>query len=271
MSALRFSAIMAEQSAKPFVQTIRGYECGVAIRELPPTAKILEVGGGSGWQARMLADQGYDVVSIDIASSHYLEQTVFPVQIYDGRHIPFEDATFDVVFTSNVLEHIGHLDELQREFARVLKPGGIGCHIVPTATWRFWTSLAHYLALGPLACNEWVDGISVQSARPGDSVFRRLIRGGSRALLYLASNLFARRHGERGNALTELWWFRVPVWKAIFVRQGWTVVKDRPIRLIYTGYNLCGAWLTIPTRVWLSTLLGSSCQLFIIRQESEAV
>lgn len=255
---------MAEPLAEPFVQSIRRYECGVALGELPHTARILEVGGGSGWQAKMLADQGYDVVSIDIASSHYLEHTVFPVQIYDGQHIPFDDGSFDVVFTSNVLEHIGHLDELQQEFARVLKPGGIGCHIVPTAIWRFWTSLTHYLALGPQAWREFSSGVSLASARPGDSLLRRLLRGGSRSLLYLAHNLIAGRHGERGNAISELWLFSVSAWKATFDRQGWRVIKDRPIRLIYTGYNVCGSWLSIPARAKLSSLLGSSCQLFIV-------
>jgi SAM-dependent methyltransferase len=41
-----------------------------------------------------------------------------------GEAIPHPDATFDVVFANNVLEHLDHPQIVFREIARVLKPGG---------------------------------------------------------------------------------------------------------------------------------------------------
>ena len=38
--------------------------------------------------------------------------------------IPYPDATFDIVFADNVMEHIEHPDTVFHEIARVLKPGG---------------------------------------------------------------------------------------------------------------------------------------------------
>ncbi len=43
---------------------------------------------------------------------------------YDGVTLPFEDHSFDVVFTSEVFEHVDNLDEIFLEITRVLKPKG---------------------------------------------------------------------------------------------------------------------------------------------------
>ena len=43
---------------------------------------------------------------------------------YDGKDIPFDDAYFDSVFSSEVFEHIFDLDKSLMEINRVLKTGG---------------------------------------------------------------------------------------------------------------------------------------------------
>ncbi|HEY8902561.1 MAG TPA: methyltransferase domain-containing protein [Chthoniobacterales bacterium] len=49
------------------------------------------------------------------------------------KPLPFEDGTFDVVYSSHVLEHIPRqrVPALLREMARILKPGGILRIVVP--------------------------------------------------------------------------------------------------------------------------------------------
>lgn len=86
--------------------------------------RVLEIGGGTGVQAEFLASLAGEVVSLEIAESNYRESANHRVALYDGHHIPFPDASFDVVYSSNVLEHIAHRDSFQEELARVLKPGG---------------------------------------------------------------------------------------------------------------------------------------------------
>jgi len=43
---------------------------------------------------------------------------------FDGRTLPFEDASFDLVYCKQVLEHVEHPRDLMAEVVRVLEPGG---------------------------------------------------------------------------------------------------------------------------------------------------
>ena len=42
---------------------------------------------------------------------------------YDGQKFPFEDASFDSFFSSQVFEHVVNLENILKEIFRVLKPG----------------------------------------------------------------------------------------------------------------------------------------------------
>ncbi|NNM75074.1 class I SAM-dependent methyltransferase [Enterovirga aerilata] len=44
---------------------------------------------------------------------------------FDGRHIPFDDSSFDVVFSWGVFEHVVGVRQLLTEMRRVMKPDGV--------------------------------------------------------------------------------------------------------------------------------------------------
>src|SRR5262249_23439752 len=92
-----------------YLDEIRRLELEIILPLFRPGARILEVGGGTGRQALELSRRGFDVAAIDLASSAYSAQRVFPILDYDGTTIPLPDASVDVVFSSNVLEHVGDL------------------------------------------------------------------------------------------------------------------------------------------------------------------
>jgi len=49
----------------------------------------------------------------------------------DICNLPFDDASFDVVFCNHVLEHISDDTKAMQELYRVLKPGGMGVFQIP--------------------------------------------------------------------------------------------------------------------------------------------
>jgi ubiquinone/menaquinone biosynthesis C-methylase UbiE len=126
------------------LKKISKYELDKVICLMPGCGKLLEIGSGVGWQAKRFADVSYEVEAVDLKDSRYRDVRVCPVREYDGHHLPLPEKSFDIVFSSSVLEHIPHLELYKTEIHRVLKPGGKVVHVVPSATWRLWTSLAHY-------------------------------------------------------------------------------------------------------------------------------
>jgi SAM-dependent methyltransferase len=67
----------------------------------------------------------------------------------DARRLGFRDASFDLVYSSAVFEHIDGVEEAASEIARVLKPGGtawIGVHLFPSPSGGHdlaWADPAH--------------------------------------------------------------------------------------------------------------------------------
>jgi ubiquinone/menaquinone biosynthesis C-methylase UbiE len=87
-------------------------------------------------QLKLLSDICKSVVGIEVADNFYIPHRVMDIRQYDGQSIPFPHHSFDVVFSSNVLEHIKDEETIHQEMHRVLSAGGVGVHIVPTHTWR---------------------------------------------------------------------------------------------------------------------------------------
>lgn len=54
-----------------------------------------------------------------------------PVAVAAGEHLPYSDATFDLVICMDVLEHVQDVKSVLGEIYRVLKPGGLVLTTVP--------------------------------------------------------------------------------------------------------------------------------------------
>jgi 2-polyprenyl-3-methyl-5-hydroxy-6-metoxy-1,4-benzoquinol methylase len=185
--------------------------------------RVLEIGGGNGYQASVIASWGCEVNSIDLPRAG-AEDRYHRVQEYDGEHIPFTQGSFDMVFSSNVLEHIPHLPIMLEEMRRVLVPGGVMIHILPSAQWRLWTSLSHYPFVLKQMCS--LTSFAVCGSRPPE-VVRALEKRGPLALL--KRGLSAGPHGEYPNALYELYAFSKRRWLGV-----WGLL-----------YRLCGIAATV--------------------------
>ena len=242
------------------LDAIRGAEVDKIAAFIPAGARLLEIGAGTGQQALELRRRGFAVTAIEIADSNYAGHRVFPIEDYDGRTIPLADASVDVVLSSNVLEHVADLSRMHAEIRRVLAPGGVCIHVLPTHTWRFWTTLTSYLE----AISFSVSAVPqlVPRAMPRGGELQRLGEAWYRTARHAVGLCLPRRHGERGNAIAELWLFHPRWWRRNFRDNGFAVVAEAPMGLFYTGEVLLGVRLGIAKRARLARVLGSSCHLF---------
>jgi SAM-dependent methyltransferase len=250
---------MDESLANDHLNCLRRHEIEQVRAWLAPGKKVLEVGGANGFQASCMAAWGCHVTSVDIAERPREARSYYPVLDYDGEHLPFEAHSFDIVFSSNVLEHIPNLPGFLGELARVLRPGGLAIHVLPSSGWRVWTLAAHYLHLLRRLYRHFLPGQEQPPISGGDPPTPLATRMG---LARLRRAVFPGPHGEYPNALAEIFAYRTGRWKAVFETHGFQVSQVCPGGLFYTGYALWPA-LSLAWRKRLSTLLGTVNKLVL--------
>jgi len=106
------------------------------LLELKPESRVLEIGCGSGGYALHVAHEvGCNILGLDVnepgilngnqlAGARGLADRVRFEQCDASKKLPFEDRTFDAVFSNDVLCHLPGRAQVLSEMFRVLKPGG---------------------------------------------------------------------------------------------------------------------------------------------------
>lgn len=123
--------VLEMRAADPQLQAM--LESYLSEIELPDSAQILEVGSGTGSVARRLArlEQAKQVIGLDpspvfLAKARELAKGIDNLTFKegDGRSLPFDDPSFDLVVLHTLLCHVPEPEIVVREAHRVLKPGG---------------------------------------------------------------------------------------------------------------------------------------------------
>ena len=133
-------ADLAHQLAKPFgshdrADNLRQLDAFIALvshLDLPRGARVVDLGGGSGWVSELLARFGFRPVLVDVARS-LLQLSVQRLHSHglaghvvaaDMTALPFASGAVDAVIVVDALHHVDDVDAVLREARRVLVPGG---------------------------------------------------------------------------------------------------------------------------------------------------
>jgi ubiquinone/menaquinone biosynthesis C-methylase UbiE len=98
-------------------------------RELHAGDRVLDLGCGQGDFTRVVGEAGAEVVGADVAEAALARARArhrgveFVLVAVDGP-LPFPDGAFDLVWASEVIEHIADTARWLSEVRRVLTPGG---------------------------------------------------------------------------------------------------------------------------------------------------
>jgi ubiquinone/menaquinone biosynthesis C-methylase UbiE len=135
---------------------------------------VLEVGCGSGIAAQLLAEAGAKLTAVDLTPwavettrarmrAFGLDADVFEA---DGEQLPFEDASFDVVFSWGVIHHSSDMDRALRELVRVCRSGGAIVLMVYHRRSLFYVAYKGFQRFLPLARRL---GLHFEGARAGET------------------------------------------------------------------------------------------------------
>lgn len=121
--------------------------------QAPTMQKALNLGTGEGDYDRMIAAHckeliGCDVNEEDLAHARHLNSDVANLH-YEPNNalaLSYPTATFDLLVSCEVIEHVGQPEKMVQEMARVLRPGGIAIMTFPSREFpitydpvnRFW-------------------------------------------------------------------------------------------------------------------------------------
>ena len=135
MDALGFAPVLHPLAPLWFNQLIdnlqfRALRHALALAAVPPGARFLDVGCGTGRWVRRYGELGFSAVGVDatigMLQNARAHDTGAPLTTGLAQSLPFSDAAFDCLSDITVVQHIPY--EVQskalQEMVRVLKPGG---------------------------------------------------------------------------------------------------------------------------------------------------
>ena len=129
----------------------------IALMQVSMNSRVLDVGCGSGWATRLLADYAFNgrVTGIDISdemvdlareSSRSHPNTDF--EVASAEQLPFQDNEFTHAFSMESLYYYRNIPAALKEIQRVLKPGGSFFAVVDL----YWENEATH---------QWIDTLKV--------------------------------------------------------------------------------------------------------------
>jgi SAM-dependent methyltransferase len=131
---------------EPYIPGFARFEEGRALR-------VLEIGVGAGsdfsqWVKNGAIATGVDLTeaAIRLTRKHLetleLDTSRVDLRVADAEKLPFEAASFDIVYSWGVLHHSPDTEQAFREVSRVLRPGGVFrgmvYHVPSWSGWMVW-------------------------------------------------------------------------------------------------------------------------------------
>ncbi len=109
----------------------------ISLLDPTPGARLLDISCGQGQLVKLAAQLGLNATGVDFALAGLRKgQRSAPAAQWlagDGERLPFADGVMDYVTHIGSLEHYEHMAQGAREIARVLKPTGRACILLPNA------------------------------------------------------------------------------------------------------------------------------------------
>jgi SAM-dependent methyltransferase len=222
----------------------------------------LEIGAGDGYQSHLLLKYIKRLTCTEYYEDSFSQSNMISGVEYRTLDVSdidehFANRKFDIIFSSNVLEHITSIESVIPKFGSKLKDNGIMIHVMPNRTWKFLHILIWYFMLpniirkklfnhnksGVKRDFEWKkSGNNPNASQIGVDENRRVL-----------SKLFPTPHGVSVNNFSEYLSFGKKFWIKVFENSGFEVVEVRKLQF-HTPYRFnCALCRSIFTWIGLAS------------------
>lgn len=141
---------------------------------------VLEIGVGLGTDFTRFVRAGANAHGVDLTQAAIdlvrhrleLEQLSADIRVGDAERLPFDDASFDLVYSWGVLHHTPDTRRALAEVRRVLRPGGEARIMLYSR--RSWVALGVWLRYGVArghVLQSWSDLLSRHMESPGTKAY----------------------------------------------------------------------------------------------------
>ena len=248
-------------------RSLRGQEISAVFQKVPEETfdEALELGAGDGLQGPLLARYAKKVLCTDLNDERLrrIDDPKVAYEICDAEDLPFETGRFDLVYSSNLLEHLPDPARALSEMSRVLRDDGVMVHIVPN---RFWKVL-HVLLFYPSQLVSLAE-IALSRQRQ-ESIGRAKGKGNNlkgRRPSFVRRNLLPAVHGEYAGHYSEFIGMGGSFWKPLFSRAGLELAGSVRGLPAHSPYRF---GLESPRKV-LSRLGVASCNGYVLTKPGAA-
>ncbi len=172
--------LLGESLPTDHCKQTNGMQMAQAALAKKTCTNVLDVGCGKGNSADLFSKwcPGIKWVGVAIEDSPEVRsrrRRDLEFHSFDGQSLPFADFSFDLVYSSQVLEHVRHPTLLMGDMVRVLKLGGLlvgsTSHLEPYHSYSFW----NYTPYGFKTMAEEA-GLVVSEIRPSIDAFTLILR-----------------------------------------------------------------------------------------------
>jgi 2-polyprenyl-3-methyl-5-hydroxy-6-metoxy-1,4-benzoquinol methylase len=244
---------------KQYLHLIRQREFKSIFRGYPAKSfnNALEIGAGDGYQSNLLKKYARRIYAIDpaITPTKMDKNTALIFYKCKAEKITklFKKKSFDLVFSSNVLEHLADPGSVLRRTRLLLTDSGLAVHVVPAPFWKIANFILYYFYGGTVLISNWFHPDQYRDAKPQPEQKNKAP---------LKQLFFPPVHGAAGGHLSELLGFRRSYWRKLFLRAGFRIIKEIK-GPVCSGYGL--RWDIL--RSWLEKCGLASEYIFIIQKD----
>lgn len=194
----------------------------------------LELGAGNGYQSTLLKKYVLNLTSTEIDDERLIERDKeIKYMILDAHNLEnkFPPNTFDIIYSSNMLEHVENPERVLKGIKKTLKDDGVTIHIMPSPFWKLCNLLLH-----PFSVSKNIFSMLINRSKTPKSnkeMEKVKIEDNRHPLKRF---LIPRPHGVSSSNIKEFKVFSKKEWKVKFEKAGFKPIKiiDGPVTTAHT-------------------------------------